>query len=68
MTDKIKAAYVSLYLTLIWGISLWAVWQLWTGENRLAWSGVLLTAAPVALGIGLMMIKPIIARTRANLP
>ena len=68
MTDKMKAAYVSLYLTLIWGISLWAVWQLWTGENRLAWSGVLLTAAPVALGIGLMMIKPIIARTRANLP
>ena len=68
MTDKIKAAYVSLYLTLIWGISLWAVWQLWTGENRLAWSGVLLTAAPVALGIGLMMIKPVIARTRANLP
>ena len=68
MTDKMKAAYVSLYLTLIWGISLWAVWQLWTGENRLAWSGVLLTAAPVALGIGLMMIKPVIARTRANLP
>ncbi len=68
MMQRLKAAYVSLYLSLIWIISLWAAWQLVTGDNPLAWSGVLLTSAPLALGIGLLMLKPVVARTRANLP
>lgn len=68
MIPRLKAAYVSLYLSLIWAISLWAGWQLFSGESALAWTGVLLTSAPVAVGIGLLMLKPVVARTRANLP
>ena len=64
----LKAAYVSLYLTLGWLISLFSLWQLTQGSAWLAWLGTLLASAPLTVGISLLMLKPVIARTSADLP
>ncbi len=66
--NRLKAAYVSLYLTVASVISAYAVWQLLEGHDALTWAGVLLSAAPMALVIGFLMIKPVMARTSADLP
>ena len=66
--NRLKAAYVSIYLTVASLISVYAVWQLLEGHDALTWSGVLLSAAPMALVIGFLMIKPVMARTSADLP
>ena len=68
LINRLKAAYVSLYLTVASVISAYAVWQLLEGHDALTWSGVLLSAAPMALVIGFLMIKPVMARTSADLP
>ena len=64
----LKAAYVSLYLTLGWLISLFSLWQLTQESAWLAWLGTLLASAPLTVGISLLMLKPVIARTSADLP
>ena len=59
MLQRIKAAYVSSYLTLVSVISAYALWQLIQGQDLIAWGGVLLAAAPMALVIGFLMVKPV---------
>lgn len=68
MLNRLKAAYVSIYLTLASAITAYSIWKLIEGGNTIAWAGTLLAAAPMAVGIGLLMIKPVVARTSANLP
>lgn len=68
MLQRLKAAYVSSYLTLVSVISAYALWQLIQGQDLIAWGGVLLAAAPMALVIGFLMVKPVMARTSADLP
>lgn len=67
MLQRIKAAYVSSYLTVSWLLLALATWKLWQGADVLAWSGVALSAAPMAVLITLIMIRPMLARTSANL-
>lgn len=68
LLNQLKAAYVSVYLTVASLISAYAVWSLVQTEYTLAWAGTLLAAAPMAIVIGFLMIKPIMARTSADLP
>lgn len=67
MPSKLKAAYVSLYLTFASIISAYAAWQWLQGGDLMSWGGVFLTSAPMALFIAFIMIKPIVARTSNNL-
>jgi peroxiredoxin len=68
MFNRLKAAFVSVYLTVASIITAYSIWQLFEGANTIAWGGTLLAAAPMAIGIGLLMLKPVVARTSANLP
>ncbi len=68
LLNRLKAAYVSIYLTVASVITAYAAWQLLQGHDALTWTGVLLSAAPMALVIGFLMIKPVMARTSADLP
>ena len=67
MLQRIKAAYVSTYLTVSWLLLALASWKLWQGADVLAWSGVALSAAPMAVLIAIIMIRPVLARTSENL-
>lgn len=67
MLNRIKAAYVSLYLTFATIVSGYAIWQWQQGGDLMSWSGVFLAAAPMAALIGFIMIKPVVARTSPNL-
>ena len=68
MFNRLKAAFVSVYLTVASIITAYSIWQLFEGANTIAWGGTLLAAAPMAIGIGLLMLKPVVARTSADLP
>ncbi|MAX87614.1 MULTISPECIES: hypothetical protein [Thalassolituus] len=68
LLNRLKAAYVSIYLAVASVIAAYAAWQLLQGHDVLTWAGVLLSAAPMALVIGFLMVKPVMARTSADLP
>lgn len=67
MLKKLKALYVNIYLTVALIIVGYAIWQLQLGGDWLTWTGVLLSAAPLLLFISFIMVKPVAARTSANL-
>ncbi|MAQ99003.1 MAG: alkyl hydroperoxide reductase [Oceanospirillaceae bacterium] len=68
MLMRLKAAYVSLYMTGSVILSAFAAWQILSGAPVLSWSGVLLAALPMTALISLLMIRPLLARTRPHLP
>ena len=72
MLNRIKAAYVGGYLTFCYIAAGYAIWQLLSeGLSQayiLGWAGVLLATAPLAVLIGFIMVKPVIARTSRHLP
>lgn len=67
MLNRLKAAYVSVYLTVIAIIMIYSAGKLIDGESMIGWGGALLTSAPMALLFTFMLIRPIIARTSENL-
>lgn len=67
MLNKLKAAYVGCYLIFCNAVAGIAIWKLLSTELTLAWAGTLLSAAPLAIGITLIMIKPVVARTSDHL-
>lgn len=72
MLNRIKAAYVGGYLTFCYIATGFAIWQLLSeGLSQaliLSWVGVLLASAPLAVLIGFIMMKPVVARTSRHLP
>ena len=63
---KLKALYVSIYMTSLMAAMAFAVWQLTTASDAMAWWGVLLAAAvPAAFFMRLFLAS--VARTDASL-
>ena len=72
MLNRIKAAYVGGYLIFCYVVTGFALWQLISHDSTqtvvISWFGVVLVTAPLALLIGFMMVKPVVARTSRHLP
>src|SRR3970282_1730760 len=60
--------FISGYMMAIMAIAGFAGWMLYRGESPLAWSGVLLTVAPILMVIGYVMMLKNVARTSAHFP
>lgn len=67
MLSKLKAAYVGSYITYCYILMGFSILQLINDGPLLAWLGSLLSAAPLAIGVSVIMIKPIVARTSEHL-
>lgn len=66
--NLLKSFYISAYFTISFGLSGWAGYELMTGAPWLGWVGVLLTALPAALMLGVALIFRPFARTSGALP
>lgn len=66
--NLLKSIFISLYMMTIMGIAGYAGWMQYQGENHWAWSGVLLTVAPILSVITVLMIFKNVARTSAYFP
>lgn len=64
----LKSLFISSYMMLLMALAGYAVWNLDRGASLLAWSGVLLTSAPLLLVIGRLMLWRNMARTSAHFP
>jgi len=66
--NLLKSFFISNYMMAIMGIAAYAGWMLYQGENEMAWSGVLLTVAPILMVISYVMMFKNVARTSAHFP
>lgn len=64
----LKSAFIMIYMMLIMGVSVYATWMLPQAEQPLAWTGVLLTTAPLLMVISWLFGFKNIARTSAHFP
>jgi peroxiredoxin len=60
--------FISTYMMAIMGVAGFAGWMLNLGESLIAWSGVLLTVAPILMVISYVMMFKNVARTSAHFP
>lgn len=66
--NLLKSMFISTYMMAIMGIAGYAGWMLYQGESLMAWSGVLLTVAPILMVISFVMMFKNVARTSAHFP
>ena len=66
--NQLKSIFISNYMMAIMGVAGYAGWMLYQGGNLLAWSGVLLTVAPILSVITVLMTFKHVARTSAHFP
>ena len=66
--NQLKSIFISLYMMVIMAVAIFAGWQLYQGGNALAWSGTLLTVAPILMVISYVMMFKNVARTSAHFP
>ncbi|MBI5891678.1 MAG: AhpC/TSA family protein [Nitrosomonadales bacterium] len=66
--NLLKSIFISSYMMAIMGVAAYAGWMLYQGGNLTAWSGVLLTGAPILMVIGYVMMFRNVARTSAHFP
>lgn len=66
--NLLKSIFISSYMMAIMAIAGFASWMLYQGENPMAWSGVLLTVAPILMVISYVMMLKNVARTSAHFP
>lgn len=66
--NLLKSIFISSYMMAIMAIAGYAGWMLYQGENTMAWSGVLLTTAPILMVIMRAMMLKDLARTSAHFP
>lgn len=64
----LKSLFISSYMMLLMALAGYAAWNLHRGASLFAWSGVLLTSAPLLLLIGWLMLCRNVARTSAHFP
>lgn len=64
----LKSVFISSYMMLAVAIAALSTWNLFNGGSALAWTGALLTVAPVLHVLGRLMILRNEARTSAHLP
>lgn len=66
--NLVKSMFISTYMMAIMGVAGFAGWMLNLGESLIAWSGVLLTVAPILMVISYVMMFKNVARTSAHFP
>ena len=66
--NLLKSIFISSYMMAIMAIAGYAGWMLYQGENTMAWSGVLLTTAPILMVMMRAMMLKNLARTSAHFP
>ena len=66
--NLLKSIFISTYMMAIMGIAAGAGWMLYQGGNALAWSGAMLTVAPILTVISFLMMFRNVARTSAHFP
>ena len=66
--NLLKSIFISSYMMAIMAIAGYAGWMLFQGENTMAWSGVLLTTAPILMVMMRAMMLKNLARTSAHFP
>lgn len=66
--NLLKSIFITGYMTMLMAIAGYAGWQLQQGGNALAWSGTLLTVAPLLMVVSYAMMFKSIARTSAHFP
>ncbi len=66
--NLLKSMFISTYMLAIMGIAGFAGWMLSQGESLMAWSGVLVTVAPILMVISFVMMFKNVARTSAHFP
>jgi peroxiredoxin len=66
--NLLKSIFISSYMMAIMGIAGYAGYMLYQGENPSAWSGVMLTVAPILMVISVVMMFRNVARTSAHFP
>ena len=64
----LKSMFIGNYMMLAMAIAGYAGWMLYQGGNPIAWGGVMLTAAPLMMVIGWLMLFKNVARTSAHFP
>ena len=64
----LKSIYVSAYMTAAIAVTVFAIRELLTTGDVIAWGGVILTSAPLGLVISWLMVFRNVARTSARLP
>ncbi|MBI2516460.1 MAG: AhpC/TSA family protein [Opitutae bacterium] len=64
----LKSIFISSYMMLLMALASYAAWNLRSGNTSLAWSGVLLTSAPLLMVIGRLVLLRNVARTSAHFP
>lgn len=64
----LKSIFISVYLMLAMALSLYAGMRIAGGGDLFGWGGVLLTALPILLLIGWIMLTRSVARTSTRLP
>jgi peroxiredoxin len=66
--NLLKSIFISTYMMAIMALAGYAGWMLSQDENTLAWSGVMLTVAPILIVISYVMMFRNVARTSAHFP
>lgn len=66
--NLLKSVFISNYMMFVMFLAGYAGWMLYQGANALAWTGVLLTSAPITLLISRLMMFKNVARTSARFP
>ncbi len=64
----LKSAFIATYMMLLMAVTGFAGWLLYRGASPLAWTGVLLTSAPLLMVIGWLMMFRSFARTSERFP
>lgn len=64
----LKSMFISNFMMLAMAIAGYAGWMLYQGGHPLAWTGVMLTTAPLMMVIGWLMMFKNVARTSAHFP
>lgn len=66
--NLLRSFFISTFMMLLVAIAGYSGWMLYHGGNPLAWSGALLTAAPLMTVITWLMMFKSVARTSAHFP
>ena len=66
--NQLKSIFISMYMMAIMVLAPYAAWQLYQGSSPMAWSGVMLTVAPILSVIMALMTFRNVARTSAHFP
>ena len=66
--NMLKSIFISIYMMAIMFVAGLAGWMLYQNEQLIAWSGVMLTVAPILMVISYVMMFKNVARTSAHFP